>query len=58
MDFSLRGSERLQPRELGGSFFLPLDGNASVLEGVRYAVEVLQEWCEKEKVDWRCRIEL
>lgn len=57
-DFSLRGSERPQPRELGGSFFLPLDGNASALEGVRYAVEVLQEWCERTKVDWRCRIEL
>ena len=58
MDFSLRGTERPTPRELGGSFFLPLDGNASPLEAVRYAVEVLQEWCEKGKVDWKCRIEL
>lgn len=58
MDFSLRGTERPVPRELGGSFFLPLDGNANPLEGVRYAVEVLQEWCAKGKVDWRCRIEL
>jgi hypothetical protein len=57
-DYSLRGMERPAPRELGGSFFLPLDGNATALEGVRYAVEVLQEWCEREKVDWRCRIEL
>jgi hypothetical protein len=57
-DFTLRGTERPVPRELGGSFFLPLDGNANPLEGVRYGVEVLQEWCEKGKVDWRCRIEL
>lgn len=57
-DFSLRGTERPVPRELGGSFFLPLDGNSSPLEGVRYAVEVLQEWCERGKVDWKCRIEL
>lgn len=57
-DYTLRGTERPAPRELGGSFFLPLDANATALEGVRYAVEVLQEWCEKEKVDWRCRIEL
>ena len=58
VDFSLRGTERSAPRELGGSFYLPVDGNASALEGVRYAVEVLQEWCEREKMEWNCRIEL
>lgn len=58
MDYGLRGTERPNARELGGSFYLPVDFNASALEGVRYAVEVLQEWCERERLDWNCRIEL
>lgn len=51
--------ESLIPNQYGdGGFYLPLDGNSSVLEAVRAGWCFLEEWCKKNGVQWKGKMGL
>ncbi|EXJ93664.1 hypothetical protein A1O1_02056 [Capronia coronata CBS 617.96] len=57
-DTSLRLQEKLSPLKINKDFYLPMDTNTTAFEAARFGVSFLEEWAEKEKIDWRPRIEL
>ncbi|WEW61844.1 hypothetical protein PRK78_007341 [Emydomyces testavorans] len=64
-NFTERGREVLKVGKYSGDFFLPLariggsgTGTAGAIEGVRFAFAFLQEWCEKEGVEWVGRLDI
>lgn len=53
------GKERPVPGHYGdGSFYLPLGSVNSGFEVVRMGLSLLEEWCAKEGVEWKARMEL
>ncbi|KAL9607952.1 MAG: hypothetical protein Q9167_007190 [Letrouitia subvulpina] len=53
------GKERPVPGHYGdGSYYLPLGSVSSGFEVVRMGLSLLGEWCAKEGVDWKARMEL
>ncbi|OAG42807.1 hypothetical protein AYO21_03090 [Fonsecaea monophora] len=57
-DPSARLQEKLTPSKIPEDFYLPMDANTTAFEAARFGVSFLQEWAEKEKVDWKTRIDL
>jgi hypothetical protein len=57
-DPSVRLQERPTPSKIAKEYFLPFDSNTTPFEAVRFGVAFLEEWAEKEKVDWKTRIDL
>jgi hypothetical protein len=54
------GVEKLSPETWArdGGYYLPLDANSGVVEGVRLAREVAREWARREGVGWTSRLEM
>ncbi|KAL1955661.1 hypothetical protein VTO42DRAFT_8206 [Malbranchea cinnamomea] len=57
-NFSSRGREKVRPGEYGGVYFLPLGRATTPLEGVRFGLAFLREWCDKEGVEWTGKLVL
>ncbi|KIW29417.1 uncharacterized protein PV07_05233 [Cladophialophora immunda] len=57
-DSSVRLQEKLTPSRIPQDFYLPMDANTTAFEAARFGVSFLQEWAEKEKIDWKTRIDL
>lgn len=57
-DSSLRLQEKPVPANIPKDFYLPLDANTTAFEAARFGLAFLQEWAEKENVDWKTSIEL
>ena len=55
---SVRGSDRVKPGEYSGDYFLPLGRATTPLEGVRFGLAFLREWCDKESVGWTASLAL
>jgi hypothetical protein len=53
-----RLQEKLSPSKIPKDFHLPLDPNTTAFEAARFGVAFLEEWTEREKIDWKTRIEL
>ncbi|KAL2439373.1 hypothetical protein ABEF95_007045 [Exophiala dermatitidis] len=58
VDTSSRLQEKPTPSKIPKHFCLPLDPNTTAFEAARFAVAFLEEWAEKEKIDWKTRIDL
>ncbi|KIW92466.1 uncharacterized protein Z519_06313 [Cladophialophora bantiana CBS 173.52] len=57
-DSSVRLREKLTPSRIPQDFYLPMDANTTAFEAARFGVSFLQEWAEKEKIEWKTRIDL
>lgn len=57
-NYSKRGREQVKVGEYSGDFFLPLERTSLPLEIVRFGLSMLNEWCIKEGVGWRGRLNL
>ncbi|KAK5058683.1 hypothetical protein LTR84_010947 [Exophiala bonariae] len=57
-DSSLRLQEKPTPAKIPKDFYLPLDANTTAFEAARFGLAFLQEWADKEKVEWKTSIEL
>ena len=57
-DSSIRLQEKPTPSKISKEFYLPLDANTTAFEAARFALAFLQEWAEKEKVEWKTSVEL
>ncbi|OAP65710.1 hypothetical protein AYL99_01682 [Fonsecaea erecta] len=57
-DSSARLQEKLTPSKIPQDFYLPMDANTTAFEAARFGVSFLQEWAEKEKIEWKTRIDL
>jgi hypothetical protein len=43
---------------LSGSYALPLASDSSAIQGVRFGLRFLEEYCDKEGVQYRVRLNL
>ena len=57
-NYAIRGVEKTRPGEYAGEYYLPLGRATTPIEGVRFGLAFLREWCEKEDVDWTARLVL
>ncbi|KIW99368.1 uncharacterized protein Z518_11356 [Rhinocladiella mackenziei CBS 650.93] len=57
-DASVRLQEKPSPSRIARDFYLPMDSNTTPFEAARFGVAFLEEWAEKEKVEWKTRIDL
>lgn len=57
-DSTLRLQEKPAPAKIPKDFYLPLDANTTAFEATRFGLAFLQEWAEKEKVEWKTSIEI
>ncbi|KAJ9617279.1 hypothetical protein H2200_001000 [Cladophialophora chaetospira] len=57
-DASVRFQEKVTPADITKDFYLPLDPSTTAFEAVRFGLAFLEEWAEKEKIDWKTRIDL
>ena len=57
-DPSVRLQEKPTPSKIAQDFYLPIDTNTTAFEAVRFGVTFLEEWAQREKVDWKTRIDL
>ncbi|EXJ60660.1 hypothetical protein A1O7_04813 [Cladophialophora yegresii CBS 114405] len=57
-DSSTRLQEKPTPSRIPNDFYLPLDASSTPFEAVKFGMAFLEEWAEKEKVDWKTRIDL
>lgn len=57
-DSSARLQEKVSPSKISQDFYLPMDANTTAFEAARFGVAFLQEWTDKEKVEWKTRIDL
>lgn len=57
-DTSKRGVEKIKPDAIGREYYIPLDINSSAFEATRFSLSFLREWSDKEKIDWKPRVEL
>ncbi|OCT52461.1 hypothetical protein CLCR_09627 [Cladophialophora carrionii] len=57
-DSSTRLQEKPTPSRIPNDFYLPLDASTTSFEAIRFGMVFLEEWAEKEKVDWKTRIDL
>lgn len=55
--YSERGKQPLTPGDYSGGFFLPLGRTDTPLQIVRFGWSVLNEWCAKEGLNWRGRLD-
>ena len=57
-NYSERGRQQVKVGDYTGDFFLPLERTSLPLEIVRFGWSLLTEWCIKEGVDWKGRLNL
>ncbi|KEF54600.1 uncharacterized protein A1O9_09042 [Exophiala aquamarina CBS 119918] len=57
-DSSVRMQEKPTPSKVPKEFYLPLDANTTAFEAARFGLAFLQEWAEKENVEWKTSVEL
>jgi hypothetical protein len=51
-------SEKLHASNLSGPYFLPIQNDTTPIQGVRFGLKFLGEYCEREKVDHRLKLNL
>ena len=56
--YSVRNPDRLNPKDIGTDYYLPLDVSSSCFEATNFALEFLREWAMIEAVPWKARIQL
>ncbi|KAL4996143.1 hypothetical protein BDV10DRAFT_172879 [Aspergillus recurvatus] len=56
--YSEQGKRRLKPGEYSGAIYLPLGKTSTPLEIVRFSCALLREWCSKENINWRGKLDL
>ncbi|KAL4786680.1 hypothetical protein BJX76DRAFT_320434 [Aspergillus varians] len=56
--YSEQGKKRLKPGDYSGEIYLPLGKTSTPLEIVRFSCALLREWCSKENIDWRGKLDL
>ncbi|KAL4815952.1 hypothetical protein BDW67DRAFT_62058 [Aspergillus spinulosporus] len=56
--YSEQGKKRLKPGEYSGEIYLPLGKASTPLEIVRFSCALLREWCSKENINWRSKLDL
>ena len=54
----VHSKEKLTVGSLGGDFYLPLSSISSGIEAARAGWSILGEWCQKEDIDWKGKLEL
>lgn len=57
-DSSVRLQEKPSPSRIAPDFYLPMDANTTAFEAARFGVAFLEEWAEREKIEWKTRIDL
>lgn len=57
-DTSMRLQEKPSPSKITKAFYLPMDSSTTAFEAARFGVAFLEEWAEKEKIEWKTRIDL
>ncbi|KAI9368635.1 hypothetical protein BJX61DRAFT_205871 [Aspergillus egyptiacus] len=57
-NYSEQGRKRLKPGDYSGEIYLPLGKSSTPLEIIRFCCALLREWCSKEKIDWRGKLDL
>ncbi|KAL6243445.1 hypothetical protein RBB50_009437 [Rhinocladiella similis] len=57
-DATLRLQEKPSPSKVPKEFYLPMDANTTPFEAARFGMAFLTEWTEKEKIDWKTKIDL
>lgn len=55
-DSSMRGVVRQSPSKISDDYFLPLDANATAFEAARFTLAFLEEWADREGVEWATRM--
>ena len=53
-----RLQDKPTPSKIPKCFYLPLDANTTAFEAARFGAALLEEWADRERVDWTTRIEL
>ncbi|KAL4900056.1 hypothetical protein BDW74DRAFT_162630 [Aspergillus multicolor] len=53
-----QGKKRLQPGDYSGEIYLPLGKTSTPLEIVRISCALLREWCSKENINWRGKLDI
>ncbi|KAL4986678.1 hypothetical protein BDW68DRAFT_188690 [Aspergillus falconensis] len=56
--YSEQGKKRLKPGEYSGEIYLPLGKTSTPLEVLRFSCALLREWCSKENINWRGKLDL
>ncbi|KAL2825406.1 hypothetical protein BDW59DRAFT_146167 [Aspergillus cavernicola] len=56
--YSEQGKKRLKPGAYSGEIYLPLGKTSTALEIIRFSCAFLREWCSKENIDWRGKLDL
>ena len=54
----VHSKEKLAVGSLGGDFYLPLSSISSGIEAARAGWSILGEWCQKENIHWKGKLEL
>ncbi|KAL3478017.1 hypothetical protein BJX99DRAFT_225332 [Aspergillus californicus] len=57
-NYSEQGKKRLKPGDYPGEIYLPLNKTSTPLEILRFSYALLKEWCSKENIDWRGKLNL
>jgi len=56
-DANARMQEKPSPSKIAKDFYLPMDANTTPFEAARFGLAFLEEWAEKEKIDWKTKID-
>lgn len=54
----VHSKEKLTVGSLGGEFYLPLSSISSGIEAARAGWSILGEWCQKEDINWKGKLDL
>lgn len=56
-DANARMQEKPSPSKIVKDFYLPMDVNTTPFEAARFGLAFLEEWAEKEKIDWKTKVD-
>ncbi|KAL3485784.1 hypothetical protein BJX62DRAFT_30974 [Aspergillus germanicus] len=56
--YSEQGKKKLKPGDYSGEIYLPLGKTSTPLEVIRFSCALLREWCSRENIDWRGKLDL
>ncbi|KAK5358249.1 hypothetical protein LTR20_011015 [Exophiala xenobiotica] len=56
-DASARMQEKPSPSKIARDFYLPMDANTTPFEAARFGFAFLEEWAEKEKIEWKTKMD-
>ncbi|KAL4958810.1 uncharacterized protein BDV14DRAFT_25287 [Aspergillus stella-maris] len=57
-NYSEQGKKKLKPGDYSGAIYLPIAKTSTPLEIIRFSCALLREWCAKENIDWRGKLDL